>query len=128
MVDSRAACYCNVTMELRNKNAAQSFITQLKLSDPKTDIFLAANALDAALTYMALQYDGLFMEFNSILYGAMNTIGIGATLLLKMCLSIFILWILRKSKRENLLVPLSILFAVTAMANLMVMRAFGVQV
>ena len=84
--------------------------------------------MDAVFTYIALQDGTQLTEFNSIIYVIMNTIGIGTALLLKIVLCIGILWILRKTKRENLLVPLSAILAVVALTNLMVIRLQGIQV
>jgi len=104
------------------------FLGRLRLSDYKTDIFLAANVMDSVLTYVALQHGTQLTEFNSIIYAVMNTIGIGTALFLKVVLCIGILWILRKMKKENLLVPLAAIFVVIALANLMVIRAQGIEV
>lgn len=101
---------------------------RLRLSDPKTDLFLGANVMDAVLTYVALQYGAELTEFNSILYAVMNKIGIGTALFLKVVLCVLILWTLRKTKREKLLVPLSVVFVVVALSNLMVARAHGIEV
>lgn len=101
-------------------------VRRLRLCDLKTDIFLAANVMDAAITYLALQQGRTVTEFNSILSGIMDTIGIGPTLLLKVVLCVAILWGLRKTKRERLLVPLSAIFAAVAISNLVVARAFGI--
>src|SRR3972149_655197 len=79
------------------------FLKHLRLADPKTDIFLAANVMDAVLTYVALQHGTLLTEFNSIIYAIMNTVGTGTALFLKVVLCVGILWILRKTKKENLL-------------------------
>ena len=103
-------------------------LRKLRFSDYKTDIFLAANVMDAVFTYIALQDGTQLTEFNSIIYAIMNTIGTGITLLLKIVLCIGILWVLRKTKRENLLVPLSAILAVVALTNLMVIRAHGIEV
>ena len=101
---------------------------RLRLSDYKTDIFLAANVMDAVLTYVALQHGTQLTEFNSIIYAIINTIGIGTTLFLKVVLCVGILWILRKTKKEKLLVPLSVVFVVVALSNLMMIRAQGIEV
>lgn len=103
-------------------------LRRMRLSDYKTDIFLAANVMDAVFTYVALQHGTQLTEFNSILYAVMNTIGIGTTLFLKVVLCIGILWLLRKTKKENLLVPLSVILFVVAITNLMVVRAYGIEV
>ena len=42
-------------------------LRQLRLADPKADIFLAANVMDAVLTYIALQHGTQLTEFNSII-------------------------------------------------------------
>lgn len=115
-------------MEIIQERNTGTILTRLRLADPKTDIFLAANALDAALTYLALQHETMFTEFNYILYSVMNSIGIGRTLFLKLCLSVGILWLLRKTSREDLLVPLSVVLAILSLANLMLLRAYGVEV
>lgn len=106
----------------------QHILKQLRLSDPKTDIFLAANVMDAVLTYVAMQYGTQLTEFNSIIYAVMNTIGVGTTLFLKVVLCIGILWGLRKTKKEKLLVPLSLIFVAIALANLIVIRLNGIEV
>lgn len=103
-------------------------LSRLRLSDPKADIFLAANVMDAVLTYVALQYGTELTEFNSVIYAIMNTIGTGTALFLKVVLCIGILWLLRKTKKESLLVPLSVILVVVALANLMVIRLHGVEV
>lgn len=103
-------------------------LKQLRLSDPKTDVFLAANVMDAVLTYLALQHGTQLTEFNSIIYAIMNTIGVGTTLFLKVVLCIGILWGLRKTRKEKLLVPLSLIFVVIALTNLMVIRLNGIEV
>ena len=113
---------------IAQKRNRHSILGRLRLSDPKTDIFLAANVMDSVLTHVALQHGTQLTEFNSIIYAIMNTIGTGITLLLKIVLCIGILWILRKTKRENLLVPLSAILAVVALTNLMVIRLQGIQV
>ena len=84
--------------------------------------------MDAVLTYIALQQGTQLTEFNSIIYIIMNAIGTGTALFLKVVLCIGILWILRKTKRENLLVPLSVVLVIVALTNLMVMRAQGIEV
>ena len=103
-------------------------LKSLRLSEPKADVFLAANVMDAFLTYMALQHGTKLTEFNSIIYTIMSTIGTGTALFLKITLCVGILWILRKTKRENLLVPLSIAFVIVALANLMIIRTQGIEV
>lgn len=103
-------------------------LKRLRLADPKTDIFLAANVMDAVFTYVALQHGTLLTEFNSIIYAIMNTIGTGTTLFLKIVLCLGILWILRKTKREKLLVPLSVVIVLVALTNLMVIRAQGIEI
>ena len=103
-------------------------LSSLRLSDPKTDIFLAANVMDAVLTYIALQYGTQLTEFNSIIYAIMNAIGVGTTLFLKVVLCVGILWVLRKTKKEKLLVPLSLIFVIIALTNLMVIRLNGIEV
>jgi len=84
--------------------------------------------MDAVLTYIALQYGTQLTEFNSIIYTIMNAIGVGTTLFLKVVLCVGILWVLRKTKKEKLLVPLSLIFVVIALANLMVIRLNGIEV
>jgi len=120
-------------MELTHKRAKialaskkPSLVGRLRLCDLKTDIFLAANVMDAVITYLALQHGSNVTEFNSILSGIMDTIGIGPTLILKVILCIGILWVLRKTKKEKILVPLSAIFAAVAISNLMVARANGI--
>jgi len=103
-------------------------LRRLRLTDPKADIFLAANVMDAVLTYVALQHGTQLTEFNSIIYTIMNTIGTGTALFLKVVLCVGILWVLRKTKRENLLVPLAAILIVVALINLMVIRAHGIEV
>ncbi|MFC2032675.1 DUF5658 family protein [Chloroflexota bacterium] len=103
-------------------------LRRLRLSDPKADVFLAANVMDAVFTYIALQHETQLTEFNSIIYAIMNMIGTGTTLFLKVVLCVGILWILRKTKKEKLLVPLSLILVVVAMANLMVIRLNGIDV
>jgi len=122
-------------MELSKKNNRidqkgniHRVLGQLQLCDPKTDIFLAANVMDAMLTYVALQHGTQFTEFNSIVYAIMNTIGTGTALFLKVVLCIGILWILRKTKREDLLVPVSVVLVVVVLTNLMLIRAQGIEV
>ena len=100
----------------------------LRLSDPKTDIYLAANVVDAVVTYVALQEGPQLTEFNSIVYAIMNLIGTGPTLFLKVLLCIAILWILRKTKREKLLVVISAIIAVIALSNLFVARLNGIEI
>ena len=84
--------------------------------------------MDAVLTYIALQYGTQLTEFNSIIYAIMNAIGVGTTLFLKVVLCVGILWVLRKTKKEKLLVPLSLIFVIVALANLMVIRLSGIKV
>ena len=84
--------------------------------------------MDAVLTYVALQDGTLLTEFNSIIYAVMNTIGTGAALFLKVVLCVGILWILRKTKKEKLLVPLSVIIVVIALVNLVVIRAHGIEI
>ena len=84
--------------------------------------------MDAVLTYMALQYGTQLTEFNSIIYTIMNAIGVGTTLFLKVVLCVGILWVLRKTKKEKLLVPLSLIFVIIALTNLMVIRLNGIEV
>ncbi len=103
-------------------------LRRIRLSDYKTDIFLAANVMDSFLTYVALQYSTQLAEFNSIMYGIMNTIGIGPALFLKIVLCLGVLWILRKTRKEKLLVPLSVILVVVALVNLTVIRAQGIEV
>ena len=84
--------------------------------------------MDAVLTYIALQYGTQLTEFNSIIYAIMNAIGVGTTLFLKVVLCVGILWVLRKTKKEELLVPLSLIFVIIALTNLMVIRLNGIEV
>lgn len=105
-----------------------SLFRQLRLTDPKTDLFLGANVLDAFLTYYALETGTQATEFNGIIHTAMSTIGTGTTLFLKVMLCIGILWILRKTNKENLLIPLSAVLVMVALSNLMLMRVLGYQV
>jgi inner membrane protein involved in colicin E2 resistance len=84
--------------------------------------------MDAVLTYVAMQYGTQLTEFNSIIYAIMNTIGVGTTLFLKVVLCVGILWGLRKTKKEKLLVPLSLIFVAVALANLIVIRLNGIDV
>lgn len=100
----------------------RTLVGRMQLADPKTDLFLGANALDAVLTYLALAPGGStdLMEFNSILYALMTTFGVGYALLFKVVLCVGILWFLRKIKKEKLLVPLSAVFIVIALVNLIV--------
>lgn len=109
------------------RNGSLSAFRRLRLTDYKTDIFLAANVMDATITYLALQQGTQLTEFNSILYLIMNTIGTGATLFLKVVLCVVILWLLRRIKKEKLLVPLAAIFVVVALANLTVARLHGVD-
>ena len=115
-------------MEVGQRHGIHHILRSLRLSDPKTDIFLAANVMDAVLTYIALQHGTELTEFNSIMYAVMNAVGTGAALFMKVVLCIGIVWLLRKTKKENLLVPLSALFVLVALTNLMVIRAHGIQV
>ncbi len=103
-------------------------LRRIRLSDYKTDIFLTANVMDAVFTYLALQQGTQLAEFNSIIYAVMDTVGTGTALFLKVVLCIGILWLLRKTKKENLLVPLSAILFVVAFTNLMVVQAHGIQV
>lgn len=98
------------------------------LAELKTDIFLGANVMDALLTYFALQSGTCMMEFNSIIRTVMDTIGIGAALFLKVALCVGTLWILRKTRRENLLIPLSAILVLVALGNLLVMRLHGIEI
>jgi len=84
--------------------------------------------MDSVLTYIALQYGAQLTEFNSIIYAIMNAIGVGTTLFLKVVLCVGILWVLRKTKKEKLLVPLSLIFVIIALTNLMVIRLNGIEV
>ena len=84
--------------------------------------------MDAILSYMALQQGTQLTEFNSIIYAVMNTIGTGTTLFLKVVLCVGILWVLRKTKKEYLLIPLSFIFVVIALANLVMIRLQGIEV
>ncbi len=84
--------------------------------------------MDAVLTYVALEYGAELTEFNSILYTVMNKIGIGTALFLKVVLCVIILWTLRKTKKERLLVPLAVVFVAVALSNLIVARAHGIEV
>ena len=116
--------------ETRNiiaRNSSLSVLRRLRLADYKTDIFLAANVMDAVFTYVALQEGAQLTESNSILYVLMNAIGIGATLFLKIVLCVVILWALRKAKKEKLLVPLAAILIVVALVNLMVARLHGID-
>ena len=76
-------------------------LRQIRLSDYKTDIFLAANVMDAILTYVALQNRTVLTEFNSIIYTIMDTIGTGTALFLKIVLCIGAVWILRKQREKT---------------------------
>ena len=115
-------------MELSEKSDIHGILGRLRLCDPKTDIFLAANVVDAMLTYVALRYGTQLTELNSIIYALMEAVGIGTALFLKVVLCVAILWILRKTKREGLLVPVSMVFTLVALTNLMVIRAHGMEV
>jgi hypothetical protein len=103
-------------------------LKQMRLSDYKTDIFLAANIMDAILTYLALQHGPQLAEFNSIIHTIINTIGIGPASFIKVVLCIGRTWILRKTKKEKLLVPLSAILVTVAMTNLIVIRAHGIKI
>ena len=103
-------------------------LRRIRLSDYKTDIFLAANVMDSILTYVALQHGPQLTEFNSVLYGIMNTVGTGTALFLKVVLCIVIIWVLRITNKESLLVPLSIILLAIAVTNLIVIRAHGLEV
>ena len=83
--------------------------------------------MDSVFTYIALEQGAQLTEFNSILYAIMNTIGTGTALFLKVVLCIGILWILRKTKREYLLVPLAVVFLGVAISNLIMLRVSGIQ-
>ena len=113
---------------VEQRDDTRHILRRIRLTDPKTDVFLAANVMDAVLTYLALQQGAELTEFNSIINGIMNTIGIGTTLFLKVALCVGLLWILRKTKREKLLIPLSAIFIVIALSNLFVARAHGIEV
>jgi len=110
------------------RDDTRHILRRIRLTDPKTDLFLAANVVDAVLTYVALQRGAELTEFNSIISAAMDTIGTGTTLFLKVALCVGILWILRKTKKEKLLIPLSAIFIVVALSNLFVARAHGIEV
>ena len=103
-------------------------LRKLRFSDYKTDIFLAANVMDAVFTYIALQEGAQLTEFNSIIYSVMDTLGTGTALFLKVVLCILITWVLRKTKKENLLIPLSIIILGVALTNLVVIRTHGIEV
>ncbi len=62
------------------------------------------------------------------MYALMDAIGMGAALFLKVVLCVGILWILRKTKRENLLIPLSIAIVLIALGNLLVIRLEGLEI
>ena len=113
---------------MAQKVNAHSIRRRIRLTDYKTDIFLAANVMDAVITYVALQQGTELTEFNSIIYAAMDKIGVGTALFLKVALCIGILWLLRKTKKEKLLVPLAVLFVVVALVNLIVVRAHGIEI
>ena len=106
----------------------RQILRRIDFSDPKTDIFLAANVLDAFITYMALQYGTKLTELNSIVYAVIEIIGTGPALFLKVVLCVTVLWILRKTKKEKLLVPLSAILVVIALSNLIWARFSGIQV
>ena len=101
---------------------------RMQLLDLKTDIFLSANVLDALLTYFALQEGSQVTEMNGILSTVMDTIGTGTTLFLKIVLCVAILWILKKTKRDYLLVPLSVILVLVAISNLVIIRLQGIEV
>ena len=109
-------------------NGRPDMLRRVRLLDIKTDIFLAANIMDATLTYVALQHRTQLTEFNPIISGLTDTIGTGTVMFLKVIPCIGILWMLRKTKKENLLVPLSVVLVVVALANLLVIRAQGIEV
>jgi len=100
----------------------------MQLLDLKTDIFLSANVLDALLTYFALQEGSQVTEFNGILCAVMDAVGTGTALLLKVVLCVAILWILKKTNRDYLLVPLSVLLVLVAISNLIIIRVQGIGV
>lgn len=106
---------------------ASGVLGRLKLSDIKADIFLGANAMDAVLTYIALQYPHL-TEFNSVMRVAMENLGLGPALLTKVLFSVGIVWAMRRLHREYLLVPLAIFFTLVALGNLTLMRLSGIGV
>ena len=103
-------------------------LKHMRLSDIKTDIFLAANVLDAFLTHLALQPGTNMTEFNSILSTIMDTIGTGTALFLKVVLCVGALWILRKRNMEKLLVPLSVILVMVALGNLVMIRLQGIEI
>ncbi len=117
------SCQVNPLATQRNKTRV---LPRLKLSDPKTDLFLGANAMDAMLTYISLQHG--FWEFNSILRVVMGSIGVGPTLLLKVAFCVAALWILRRTNKEYLLVPVSAALIIVALSNLTLMRLYGIEV
>ncbi len=117
------SCQVNPRAIQRHKTRV---LPRLKLSDPKTDLFLGANAMDAMLTYISLQHG--FWEFNSILRVAMGAIGVGPTLLLKVAFCVGALWILRRTNKEYLLVPVSAALIIVALSNLTLMRLNGIEV
>lgn len=100
----------------------------MRLADPKTDVFLAANVVDAVLTYLILQHGVELTEFNSILSAVMDKIGIGPTMLLKVVVCLFVLWTLRTMRKERLLVPLSLALVAVAINNYLVARAYGIEI
>jgi len=118
------------TSEISQKSNSYSIpiIKRIKLSDLKTDAFLAGNVLDAVLTYIALQEGPQVTEFNSVLYTVMNTIGVGPTMFLKVALCVGILWTLRRTGKEQLLLPLALIFVLIALVNLLVIRSQGIEI
>ncbi len=119
----------DLTQNLSRSNqatGAPNILTRLRLTDLKTDLFLAANVVDALITYLALRQETGITEFNTILHSMMDTIGLGNTLILKVVLCVAVLWLLRKTNREHLLVPLSAIFVLVAISNLIVASACGV--
>ena len=116
------------TSRIIQKGRTWGVLRRLRLADPKTDIFLAANVLDATLTYIALQHGAQLTEFNSIIYAVMNTIGTGPTLFLKVVLCVIVLWILRKTGKGKILIPLAIILVLVALTNLLVIRLHGIEV
>jgi uncharacterized membrane protein len=114
--------------EMAQQRGRLRILSHIRFSDPKTDIFLAANVVDAVVTYVALQHGPQLTEFNSIIYAIMNTIGTGLTLFLKVVLCIGVLWILRKTKKEQLLVPIAAILALIAFSNLMLARLHGIEI
>ena len=84
--------------------------------------------MDALLTFLALQQGTHITEFNAILYTVMAAVGTGTALFLKVVLCIGALWLLRKIKRENLLVPLSVALVMVTLSNLIVIRLQGIEI